>query len=122
MDVSYGNYFHKESLLMPIISAKNWRKWSSMQNDVAENERLKQLQLEVLPQRSYSPDLAHSDYYLFKSLEQWLTGTQLKSEDGMKIQLSAFFESKECSFCDYGIRSHAHRWQIVIDHHDSYLQ
>ncbi|EPB65290.1 hypothetical protein ANCCEY_15647 [Ancylostoma ceylanicum] len=53
------------------------------------------------------------------SLELWLKRKQLKSEDDLKLELSAFFESKKRSFYYYGIRSLAHRWQRVIDHHGS---
>ncbi|EYC11548.1 hypothetical protein Y032_0050g1968 [Ancylostoma ceylanicum] len=84
-------------------------------------EKLKQLQLEVLPQPACSPDLAPSDYRLLRSLQHWPRGKQLKSEDDLKLELS-FFESKKRSFYDYGIRSLAHRWQTIIDQHGSYFQ
>ncbi|KAL6723399.1 hypothetical protein Aduo_018410 [Ancylostoma duodenale] len=47
---------------------------------------------------------------------------QLRSEEALKLELSAFFGSKKRSFFDYGIRSLARRWWTVIDHHDYYIQ
>ncbi|EYB91627.1 hypothetical protein Y032_0204g1906 [Ancylostoma ceylanicum] len=98
--------------------------WDNCRPHIAKKtqEKLKQLQMEVLPQPAYSADLAPSDYHLFRSLEHWLKGKQLQSEDDLKLELSAFFESKKRSFYDYGIRSLARRWQRVIDHHGSYFQ
>ncbi|EYC24084.1 hypothetical protein Y032_0014g2311 [Ancylostoma ceylanicum] len=55
----------------------------------------------------------------WRSLELWLKRKQLKREDDLKLELSAFSESKKRSFYYYGIRSLAHRWQRVIDHHGS---
>ncbi|EYB86498.1 hypothetical protein Y032_0278g1175 [Ancylostoma ceylanicum] len=61
-------------------------------------EKLEQLQLEILPQPAYNADLALLDYRLFKSLEYWLKGKQLKSEDDLKFEFTAFFELKKRSF------------------------
>ncbi|EYC29869.1 hypothetical protein Y032_0005g2308 [Ancylostoma ceylanicum] len=61
-------------------------------------EKLTQWHLEVLPQPAYSPVLAPLDYHFIKSLDHRLKGKQLKSEDDLKLELSAFFESKKRSF------------------------
>lgn len=85
-------------------------------------EKLKQLQVELLPHPAYSPDISPSDYHLFRSLEHWLRGKQLKTEDDLKRELAAFFASKQPSFYDYGIRSLARRWRNVIDNDGSYFE
>ncbi|KIH59623.1 transposase [Ancylostoma duodenale] len=77
-------------------------------------EKLEEFYLEIFPQLAYNSDLAPSDSHLLRSLTHWLKGIQLRSEDDLKLELSAFFESKKRSFFDYGIRSLAHRWQTVF--------
>ncbi|EYB85712.1 hypothetical protein Y032_0293g1624 [Ancylostoma ceylanicum] len=72
--------------------------------------------------KAYGPECKELAIKKERSLEHWLKGKQLKSEDDLKLELSAFFESKKLSFYDYGIRSLARRWQRVIDHHGSYFQ
>jgi len=42
----------------------------------------------------YSPDMAPSDYYLFRSLEHWLRGKKFKTIDEMHCSLTGFFNSK----------------------------
>ncbi|EPB74176.1 hypothetical protein ANCCEY_06727 [Ancylostoma ceylanicum] len=56
-------------------------------------EKLKQLQLEVLAQPAYGPDIAPSAYQLFRRLEHWLKGKQLESENDLKLELCAFLNS-----------------------------
>jgi len=42
-------------------------------------DKIKELDcIELLPYPPYSPDLAPSDYYLFKSMAHFLRGTQFK--------------------------------------------
>ncbi|KIH58773.1 transposase [Ancylostoma duodenale] len=55
-------------------------------------EKLEELQSENPPQPAYSSDPAPSDYHLFRSLEHWLEGKQLRSEDDLKLELSVLFE------------------------------
>ena len=49
---------------------------------------------EVLPYPPYSPDLAPSDYYLFRSRQNALTGIRFTSEQGIKNWLDSFLAAK----------------------------
>ena len=49
-------------------------------------DKIKKLHgIEFLPHPPYSPDMAPSDYYLFRSMAHFLTGRQFKDFEDVKI-------------------------------------
>ena len=62
--------------------------------------RQKPLQLEwdVLPYSPYSADLEPSDYYLFRSLQNFFNGRTFISNQDVKNHLNKFFASKDQHF------------------------
>ena len=58
---------------------------------------------EVVPQPPYSPDLAPSDYHLFRSMQKALTGIRFTSEQGIKNWLDSFLAAKPAQFFWDGI-------------------
>ena len=65
--------------------------------------KINELGLEQVTQQPYSPDLAPSDYHLFRSLEHSLRGKRFINVDQVKKHLSHYFASKSKSFYQRGI-------------------
>ena len=53
------------------------------------------LKISVLPLPAYSPDLAPSDYYLFRSMAHFLRGRCFQSAEQLKNGGEEFFASNE---------------------------
>lgn len=66
---------------------------------------LKTLKWEVLPLLSYSPDIALSEYYLFRSMARGLSNQQFHSYDEISKCLDLWIVSKDEYFCRDGIRA-----------------
>lgn len=76
---------------------------------------------EILPHPPYSPDIAPSDYYLFKSLEHFLRGKEFKDKNEIQTSLSDFFLSKPKQLYQNGIESLVKRWHEVIENDGNYV-
>ena len=70
---------------------------------------------------AYSPDLAPSDYHLFRSLEHYLREKKFKSKEEIKCVLLIFFYSKPAEFYKKGIFDLPNRWQKVIENNGNYF-
>ena len=69
----------------------------------------------------YSPDLAPSDYYLFRSLQNSLNGKTFNDDDAVKSHLVQFFADKDQKFYERGIMKLPERWQRVIEQNGKYI-
>ena len=78
-------------------------------------QKLLELGWDVLPHPPYSPDLAPSDYFLFRSLQNSSNGKNFNNDDDIKSYLIQFFANKNHKFYERGIMMLAERWQKVID-------
>ena len=63
----------------------------------------------------YSPDLAPSDYHLFRALQNSLDGKKLADRDAAETHLGMFFNNKPQKFYIDGIMKLPEKWQNVID-------
>lgn len=84
-------------------------------------QKLLQLGWDVLPHPPYSPDLAPSDYYLFRSLQNYLDGRTFASNQDVKNHLDHFFASKDQKFYERGINLLPQKWQKVLDKNGEYV-
>lgn len=84
-------------------------------------QKIQELGWDLLPHPPYSPDLAPSDYYLFRSLQNSLAGKNFTSDDGVKSYLESFFAKKDQKFYEKGIMILPERWQQVVDSNGQYV-
>lgn len=76
---------------------------------------------DLLPHPPYSPDLAPSDYHLFRSLQNSLGGKRFENEQGVREHLDHFFANKPQTFYEHGIIQLMERWGKVIENNGHYI-
>ncbi|KAG5331577.1 SETMR methyltransferase, partial [Acromyrmex charruanus] len=76
---------------------------------------------EVLMHPPYSPDIAPSDYHLFRSLQNFLNGVKLTSKEACENHLKQFFDQKPQKFYRDGIMALPQKWQNIIENNGAYL-
>ena len=68
----------------------------------------------VLPHPPYSPDMAPSDFYLFRKLKSNLRETQFGSNEGVIAALNEYLEDQAKDFYLEGISKLEQRWTKYI--------
>ena len=68
---------------------------------------------EVLIHLLYSPDIAPSDFHLFRSLQDSLNGKNFYSLEDCKSHLELFFAQKDKEFWEDGIMKLPEKWQSL---------
>ncbi len=84
-------------------------------------ETLESLGFQVLPRPPYSPDLAPSDFHLFRSLQWFLRDKTLEAEEEVKSALDDFFASKDINFYQRGSHCLVQKRKNAIRHKGKYL-
>lgn len=84
-------------------------------------QKIEELGWKLLPHPPYSPDIAPSDYHLFRSMQHSLADKKFKNREEVQIWVANFFESQPAEFFKKGIHSLRGRWQQVIDNNGEYL-
>ncbi|KAJ0183740.1 hypothetical protein K1T71_000163 [Dendrolimus kikuchii] len=88
---------------------------------LATQQKLREFGWEVLMHPPYSPDLAPSDFHLFRSLQNSLGTIRLTSREDCQNHLSQFFDQKPQNFYSNEITSLPTRWQKVIQQNGTYI-
>ena len=70
---------------------------------IAIKDAILELGWEPLPQPTYSPDLAPSDYYLFRSLQHFMSQQSFMNDEVVRKSIDFFLSSKKESFFCKGI-------------------
>ena len=84
-------------------------------------QKLLELGWDVLPHPPYSPDLAPSDFHLFRALQNSLHGIMFNSDEAVNQHLVQFFADKDRSFYERGIMKLTERWQKIIEQNGQYI-
>lgn len=84
--------------------------------------KIKELNWELLAQPVYSPDLAPSDYYLFRAMSNELADQHFDKDEDVKNWLTNFFNSKPRVFYERGIRQLPIKWAQVVHSNGQYLE
>lgn len=82
---------------------------------------LKEFGWEVLSHPPYSPDLAPTDYHLFRSLASYLSRREFDDEQDLKLGLAEYFRSKDGHFWKRGIYNLVNRWEEVVNNDGNYI-
>lgn len=75
----------------------------------------------VLPHSPYSPDLAPSDFFLFKMLKNFLRGRNFEDQQSLEAAVTTFFGSQEADFFRKPFFELKERLQYVIREEGSYV-
>ncbi|KFM57872.1 Mariner Mos1 transposase, partial [Stegodyphus mimosarum] len=84
-------------------------------------QKLNTLGWEVLSHPRYSPDIAPSDYYLFRSRQNYLAGKKFKSFESVSKAVADYFNSKDENFYKTGFHRLPERWQQVVTNNGAYI-
>ena len=82
---------------------------------------IERLGWEVLPHPAYSPDVAPSDYHLFRSIEHFFREKTFTDLQSLKKEVDQFFSTKPASFYHRGIHLLLEKWQMVIASEGNYF-
>ena len=85
-------------------------------------EKIMSFNWEVLPHPPYSPDIAPSDYHLFRSLQHHLSNKIYENDEQLKNNIDLFFSSKSKNFFEIGIKKLVDHWREVLENEGRYFK
>ncbi|KAG5322885.1 MOS1T transposase, partial [Pseudoatta argentina] len=83
---------------------------------------LETLKWEVLPHPLYSPDIAPSDFHLFRSMAHGLADWRFHSYEEAQKLIDSWIASKDMSFFRRGIHVLPERWEKVVSSDGQYFK
>ena len=66
--------------------------------------KLHELKFELLPHRTYSPDLIPTDFFLFPSMKKWFARKKFESNEDVITETEAYFEEVSKSYILDGLK------------------
>ena len=84
-------------------------------------QTISELDWEVLPHPAYSPDLAPSDYHLFRALKNHLRDKAFDDRAQLENDVGRLFASRSPEFWAKCIEQLPVRWEHVIDNNGHYI-
>src|SRR5271170_7319537 len=84
-------------------------------------KKLNDLHWEVLPHPAYSPDMAPSDFHLFRSLKSWLKSKRFNNLDEVRAGIQEYFDSKPVEFYTRGFTKLPDIWEEIIAFDGDYV-
>lgn len=85
-------------------------------------DTLKRFEWEILPHPPYSPDLAPSDYHLFRSMAHGLAEQHFANFEEVENWLQIWFASNSEKFFWTGIHNLPKRWRKCVDADGQYFE
>lgn len=77
---------------------------------------------ELLPHPPYSPDLAPSDYYLFKMLKPYLKGRIFSTDIELISVVNSYFEGQSSAYYRKGLEMLEQRWTKCVQLQGGYVE
>uniref|UniRef100_A0A8R1IFI2 Transposase n=2 Tax=Caenorhabditis japonica TaxID=281687 RepID=A0A8R1IFI2_CAEJA len=87
----------------------------------ATQEKLQELNWDTVPHPPYSPDIAPSDYHLFRPLKLFLKEKRFAKYEDLKMAVFDFFYSQSAAFWKKGIDDLPERWLTVVTNDGQYI-
>ena len=84
-------------------------------------EKLGQLRWNVLEHPPYSPDLAPSDFYLFRNMKKELLKTSFSDSVDVESKVNAYFDSKPAQWFSRGFEMFFEQLELVIRKKGEYI-
>ncbi|KAG5310542.1 MOS1T transposase, partial [Pseudoatta argentina] len=91
-------------------------------HDNARPHVAKPVKTSVLPHPPYSPDIAPSDFHLFRSMAHGLADRRFHSYEGAQKWIDSWIASKDMSFFRRGIHVLPERWEKVVSSDGQYFK
>ena len=83
--------------------------------------KLEELGWDTVPHPPYSPDLAPSDYHLFRPLKAFLARKSFVDFDDVVRAVADFFDSQSPAFWEKGVSELPVRWTTVLANDGDYI-
>ena len=103
--------------------ANPWLLWDNARPHKARDTQavLDRLGIKTVTHPPYSPDISPCDYHIFRSMQNFLDGKQLKNERDLEDVIEDWVESRPAGFWEDGVASLPDRWRKVVGMHGDYI-